>query len=108
MEFLGKPIEMLAEVDNTQAIAAVGRGYSKKLRHIDRMQRVSIGFLHALVSGHFRVSVEHCPTTEQKADLLTKSLPAGTFMAIRDMIRIVSGDVAKASFRGAGEKLQYE
>lgn len=33
-------------VDNTQALAAVSRGYSKKLRHSAKTHEISVGFLH--------------------------------------------------------------
>ena len=40
---LGEDIHIVCEVNNTQAISAVKKGYSQKLRHLQRTHRVSIG-----------------------------------------------------------------
>jgi hypothetical protein len=37
-----RPIELIWKVDNTQAISAVHKGYSKKLKYLERTHRCSI------------------------------------------------------------------
>lgn len=81
----------MAEVDNTQAIAAVARGHSKKLRHVARTQRVSIVFLHD-VQGGFGVRVEYVRSEDQRADVFTKSLPVATFLRARSMVGVESAE----------------
>ena len=41
-----RPIELIAEVDNTQAITAVHKGYIAKLCFLKRTHECSIGTLH--------------------------------------------------------------
>ena len=45
---MGLAVDILALVDNTQAILAVERGYSKKLQHLGRTHRCSIAVLNEL------------------------------------------------------------
>ena len=46
-----RPINLIAKVDNTQAITAVHKGYTKKLRFLERTHECSIGTLHVLVEA---------------------------------------------------------
>ena len=48
-EFLGERIPLVGLVDNQQAITAVKRGYSKRLRCLIRTHRIAIGSLHEIV-----------------------------------------------------------
>ena len=48
-EFLGERIPLVGLVDNHQAITAVKRGYSKRLRCVNRTHRIAIGSLHEIV-----------------------------------------------------------
>ena len=45
-----RPIELIWEVGNTQAITAVHKGYSKKLQYFERTHMCSIGHVHELYS----------------------------------------------------------
>ena len=88
--FLGKRLQVRCLVDNTQAIAAVKRGYSKKLRHLPRTQRVTVGVLHECCEDpEMCVSVEHCPTKDMKADIFTKALNPAMYVNARDMINVL-------------------
>lgn len=102
--FLARSVHLVAEVENTQAIAAVARGHSKKLRHLARSQRVNIGFLHDLVSGDFGVRVEYCRSDQQKAYMFTMSLLVHTFLADRSMIGVEPEEVAERALRRAGHR----
>ena len=47
--FLGKRLPMRVKIDNTQAILVIKRGYSKKLKSLQRCHRVALGALHELI-----------------------------------------------------------
>ena len=80
-------------IDNTQAILAIQRGYSKKLRHVNRTQRVNIGFLKDVLDDpYMQYSAEHGPSAENKADLFTKSLLAPKFKQALAMIEMYVGE----------------
>eukprot|EP00971_Amphidinium_carterae_P349384 6490992-Amphidinium_carterae.1 len=72
---VGKSVRMVCREDNTQAIAAVQRGYSKKLRHLPRIYRISIGALSEMLHGPQRVGdLEYHETCTHRADVFTKPL----------------------------------
>ena len=88
-EFLGKRLHIECNVDNTQAITAVKKGYSKKLRQLARTQRVAIGVLSECIADEsMMISVVHCPTDVMKGDLFTKALVPAKFGPAREMIGI--------------------
>ena len=76
-------------IDNQQAISAIKRGYSKKLRHLGRTQRVNFGFLNDILEDpEMLYEVVHRPSKEMKADLLTKALAGPQFILARDLIQL--------------------
>ena len=79
-EMLGRLVPICCKVDNSQCIAAIKNGYSKRLRFLSRTHRCSIAVLHEL-SGDPEVAleVEHVGTKEHKGDFYTKPLPAPAF-----------------------------
>jgi ribosomal protein L40E len=86
-EILGNKICLECLVDNSQAISAVRKGYSKKLRHLQRTHRVSISFLHEMVNSEMvNLKVEYCDSTSHKGDLFTKVMQRVRFLLCRDMI----------------------
>ena len=87
---------MICCVDNTQAIAAAKKGYSKRLRHLGRTQRVSIGFLNDCIEdGELQISIIYVPTKEQKADVFTKAMTPGNFIEARRLIDMVEVECDK-------------
>ena len=87
---LGRYLTVSCRVDNLQAITAVTKGYSKKLRHISRTQRCAIGTVHeCIVDPSLFVTVEHVPTLEQKGDIFTKALQPAPFCAARQLIGVL-------------------
>ena len=71
---------MRLKVDNQQAILAVQRGCSKKLKHLQRTHRVSIGTLHeAITTPESRVVVDYEDTKSHKGDMFTKALQPTQF-----------------------------
>ena len=74
-----------------QAISAIQKGYSKKLRHLRRIQRVAIGLLNDCVNDpELDVSVSHLGTDKMKADIFTEALDTLKVSAARLMIRLES------------------
>ena len=92
---LGRSLGIELNVDNTQAISAIEKGYSKKLRHLARTQRVCIGLLNELLHDpEIYLSIVHCPTDSMKADLFSKMLQRAKFTVALDMIgmRVIEQD----------------
>ena len=83
-----RPIELVAKVDNTQCILAVQRGYSKKLRFLERTHKCSIGAVHELINSGDLV-VEYAPTLTHRGDGFTKALTPVKFLAAREMMGLV-------------------
>ena len=83
----GRKIKIIHHIDNTQAITAIDKGHSKKLRHLPRPHRCSIGLSNECVKDPgLGMSVVHCPTAAMKADLITKVLDTTKFAIAVDMI----------------------
>ena len=80
---------LVAQVDNTQAIIAVQRGYSKKLKFLERTHRFSIGFLSELVDNG-DLLVKYAPTATHRGDAFTKALVPAKFIRAREMTGMVS------------------
>ena len=80
-------IPLIAKVDNTQCIQAVHKGYSKKLRFLERTHRCSISAVHELVTSG-AIQVEHAPTLTHKADGFTNMLTPSKFVTAREMMGI--------------------
>ena len=93
VKLLGRPVEIVAMVDNTQALIAVAKGYSKRLRFLERAHRCAIGFVHELLTrededyGPF--SAEYSPSAEHRADGLTKALVPAKFLIAREFLGMV-------------------
>ena len=74
-----------------QAISAIKKGYSKKLRHLLRTQRVAIGLLNDCINdSELKMTVQHCPTDVMKADLFTKALKGPKFQQALEMAGLVA------------------
>ena len=76
---------MKVHVDNDQCIVAVRKGFSKKLRQLQRTHRVSLAVCHELVEDEsMKIKVGYVPTKEQLADSFTKALIPAEFARARD------------------------
>ena len=80
-----RPIELVCRVDNTQCLAAVRRGYSKKLRFLERTQRIAIGSVHELLERD-EIVVEYWKTDTHRGDSFTKCLVPVKFLAARELM----------------------
>ena len=45
---LGRPLRLVAEEDNSASIAAVTKGYSRRMCYLRRTQRISLSSLHEI------------------------------------------------------------
>ena len=84
---LGKRVPVVVRIDNTQAITAIQRGYSKKLRHLKRCHRIAIGWAHERVNdADGKTSVEYHETSTHKGTIFTKALERKPFERERELI----------------------
>ncbi|CAK0813605.1 unnamed protein product, partial [Prorocentrum cordatum] len=84
---MGAKTNIVVLVDNTQAIAAVERGYSKKLRHLERAHKCAISVVHELWKDG-EIEVEHRPTATHKGDGFTMALLPAKFIQARELMNI--------------------
>ena len=68
-----RPMELIAKVDNTQAIPGVHKGYSKKLKFLERTHKCSIGVIHELIQSG-KLVVDYAPTLTHRGNGFTKCL----------------------------------
>ena len=60
-----RPVDVVGKVDNTQVITAVHKGYSKKLKFLERTHKCSIGFVHEFIEAG-QLCVEYSPTRAEE------------------------------------------
>ena len=79
-EFLGERIPLVCLVDNQQAITAVKRGYSKRLRCLNLTHRIAIGPLHEIVGDERQqVDIRYIESKLQKGNIYTKAMVPAQF-----------------------------
>ena len=85
---LNRSVKLVCREDNTQAIAAVKRGYSPSLRHLKRHTRFSLSFCHEVFFhdpdegvAKYDAQMEYCASADQLGDWMTKALDKGAFIA---------------------------
>ena len=80
---------LAAYVDNMQAIAAVQKGYSKKLKFLERTHRCSIGILREMVDRS-DITISYSPTAEHHGDTFTKTMEPTKFLKATELMGITS------------------
>ena len=83
------PIELVAKVDNTQAISVVHKGDSKKLKLFERTHKCSIGVIHELIQSG-QLVIDYAPTLTHRGDGFTKCLLPNKFIEARKMMSIIT------------------
>ena len=84
-----RPVELVGKVDNTQAITAVHKGYSKKLKLLERTHRCAIGSVHELIESG-QLCVEYSLTLEHRGDGFTKCFsPPSKFIEAGNMMSMI-------------------
>ena len=68
-----RPVTLRIKEDNTAAIKVLRKGYSTKLRHVQRTHKLNLGIIKEAIEDH-SVRLEHVETDKQVADLFTKDL----------------------------------
>ncbi|KAA8494423.1 Copia protein [Porphyridium purpureum] len=77
-ESRGKWPRMHMKVDNETALGAVEKGWSEKMLHLPKMQKISLRWLHEVAADGLAV-YEHVKSRDNLADGFTKILPADAF-----------------------------
>ena len=96
--FLGQRLYIINLVDNTQALAACEKGYSKRLHYLARTHRVALGVMHDLLHDPDQcITSGYVQSALQKGDIFTKVLPPAPFVAARELIGMVPGSSSKPS-----------
>ena len=84
---LEREVRLIVKEDNEACIKAVAKGYSNKLRHLNRVHKINLSSIHDVIASN-NVAVEHCATTEQAADIFTKALAALKWPAALDLLGV--------------------
>ena len=71
--FFQKPVVLECLQDNSAVIAKVSAGYSPKLRHMSKTQRIELGSIYEVFEEAGTVLL-YIKTDKQRADPLTKNL----------------------------------
>ncbi|CAK0884153.1 unnamed protein product [Prorocentrum cordatum] len=83
-DMLGVLVPIDCRVDNAQAIQAIKKGYSKRLRCFPRTHRCSIGAMREIYNDpEAALDVEYHATATHKGDFFTKSLKPAPFAEAR-------------------------
>ena len=89
-----RPDELVGTVGNTQAITAVHKGYSKKLKFPERAHRCAIGFVHEPIgSGQLCVDYSHALIHRGDGFIKCFSPPSKFIEARTIMFMVLTGPV---------------
>eukprot|EP00971_Amphidinium_carterae_P196352 3895817-Amphidinium_carterae.5 len=89
---MGIEVGLVCKEDNEQTIAAVRRGYSKKLWHLPRVHKTSLGALNEWLCGEQPVGrLEYHRSESHKGDIFTKALKPDKFCASKVLLNIRIG-----------------
>ena len=91
---LNIPINAILKEDNAAALISANKGYSPAMRGLKRTQRISIGYIHDVISakpepGHGTIVVEKAPTATHRGDMFTKALDPGKYASALKMIGVI-------------------
>ena len=71
---LGRPVELVLHEDIQATILVVKKGYSPKMRHIQRTRKVNLSALAEQLEPGTGVVIKYVATDLQAADIFTKEL----------------------------------
>ena len=92
---------MIVKVDNDASRAIAESGESKKLRYMNKQQRVRQSFVRdSLYERHHDRQVARVDTLDNKADMLTKDLDRLQHQAALSMASMMSMSDYKAMMKG--------
>ena len=83
-----RKIKFTVHEDNDPARRVIDNGYSIALRHMKRLQGVSLSRLHGRFHGDLKLAdLVRCDTTDMRADGFTKTFPtASSWLHVRDLM----------------------
>ena len=74
---LGRPVELVLHEDNQATMLVAKKGYSPKMRHIQRTHKVNLSALAEQLEPGTGVVIKYVATDLQAADIFTKALQLG-------------------------------
>ena len=86
-QLLGSAIPLTCHQDNTATIQVIKNGYSARLRHLGKTHKINVQGLYDAFKEP-DISIQHCPTEQQAADVFTKCLEVHKWTAALDMIGV--------------------
>ena len=89
---LGRDMQLRVFEDNSATLTVVEAGYSPQLRHLLKIQKCSIDLVHRLFHVLRVGELEHIPTTEQTADIFTKSLSGPGWIHALQLLHVELGE----------------
>ena len=84
---LGREVKLRIKEDNTATIKVLKKGYSSKLRHVQRTHKLNLGVVKEAIDDQ-SVYLEHVETTKQAADIFTKDLAPAKWPAALELLGI--------------------
>ena len=86
---LQRDVRGVLHEDNESTIVVAKSGYSSQLRHMQKHHRISLGLVNDFVSRD-SIDLVHCPTEEQKGDLMTKGLSRAKHVEAMRLVQLYS------------------
>ena len=87
---LNRVVQVGVEEDNQACIKVVKKGYSKKLRHINKYHKVNLASLKQNLVDDDANQLNYIVTDEQAADIFTKSLAPAKWPNALKLLNIVT------------------
>ena len=92
-QILGRPIPNKIQEDNEACIVACKKGYSPNMRHLQRTERINVGFVYDCINlpnlGDGSITILKAATADHKGDMFTKFLNPIDFEKACKRIRMV-------------------
>ena len=88
------PVDTILKEDNAAALISANKGYSPAMRGMKRIQRVSIGYIHDVISapaepGRGTIAVEKQAIATHRGDMFTKSFDLGKYSSALRVIGVI-------------------
>ena len=93
---LGRPVHLYIMEDNQATILVIRKGYSQKLRHIQRTHKINLGSIKEEIDKD-DVTLGYIFTEFQSADIFTKELEPMKWQNAMDLLGIDTKKVLKPS-----------
>ena len=93
-QLLGGKVPIICNQDNTATIQCIRNRYSACLRHLGKTHKINAQGLHAAFQ-ELDISIQHCPTEQQAADVFAKCLEVHKWQVALDMIGFFDPHVEK-------------